>query len=485
MNRQVRRGLLLALAVSAAGCVSIPEPRRSQSPVTVPATWSQNGAGALVSQSWLDDFADADLRRLIDSAVTQNFDLRAAAARVQVARAQATIDGADLWPQVAASVGGARSKRNAAGGQAIVATRSNTFSTGLDVGWEADVWGKLNHQARAAAYDVEATQTDFDAARLSLGANIARTWFDAKTSGLLLALAQQTVANFEKNRATIEEGFRDGINTALEVRLSRANVASAENEVAVQHARRDEAVRTLEILAGRYPAGELVPTADLPALTQGVPSGLPSELLDRRPDVVAAYMRLAAADERVAQAAKDRLPSFRLTASGGTSTSDLEDLLDSRFLIYTIAANATAPIFQGGRLRAAQERAVANADTLLADYAQTLLRAFQEVETGLANERYLADREAALRTAREESIGAEQLALEQYRAGLVDIITLLEAQRRSFNAQNSFIQVANERVQNRIGLYLALGGSYAALPVAARGSTRTNPPTAMAKSPPQ
>ncbi|MDH3638076.1 MAG: efflux transporter outer membrane subunit [Gammaproteobacteria bacterium] len=460
-----------------AGCAGYQEKRRTEPPVAAPPAWSQAElAAGRVTDAWLDHFDDPDLREIINAAMTENFDLRAAAARVEAARAQAMIDGADRLPQISAALNGARSKRNATGGQAITSTRSNTFSTGLDIAWEADIWGRLGDQARAAVFELQATETDLNAARLSLAANIARSWFDAKEGGLLLALAEQTVSNFEKNRDTIEEGFRDGINSALEVRLSRANVAGAQSEIALQRARRNAAVRSLEILAGRYPAGKLIPSLDMPAMNRQIPSGIPSELLNRRPDIAAAEMRLAAADQRTAQARKNRLPSFRLTASGGTSTGEFKDLLDSDFLIYTIAANLGAPIFQGGRLRAEQERAAAGADELLATYAQTLLRAFREVETALSNDRQLADQEIALRTAREESIAAEQLALEQYRAGLVDIITLLEAQRRSFNSQNSLIQVSTERVRNRIDLYLALGGNFASDSIAGtrHGSGNSN-----------
>lgn len=444
-----------------AGCAGYQEHRRTEPPVAVPPAWSEpQPASGQVTNAWLDDFSDPGLREIVSAAMLESFDLRAAAARVAAARAQAAIDGADRLPQVSAGLGGARSKRNSAGGQAITSTRSNTFSTNLDIAWEVDIWGRLSDKARAAAFELRATQTDLTATRLALAASIAKAWFDAKESGLLLALAEQTVSNFIKNRQTIEEGFRDGINSALEVRLSRANVAAAESEVALQRARRAAGVRSLEILLGRYPAGKLIPAPDLPAINRRIPSGLPSELLIRRPDIEAAEMRLAAAERRTAQARKNRLPSFRLTASSGTSTSEFKDLLDPDFLIYAIAANLGAPIFQGGRLRAEQERAAANADELLAAYAQTLLRAFQEVETALSNDRHLADQEIALRAASEESIAAEELALEEYRAGLVDIITLLEAQRRSFNSQNSLIQVSSQRVRNRIDLYLALGGSF-------------------------
>lgn len=455
--------LIFAVTVSLVGCAVSVDRINTEPPIDLPNAWSRSDAPAVpISQSWLDDFNEPKLTALVAEAMGANFDLHAATARVAVARAQAVIEGAGRFPEISAAISGARSKRNTAGGSAITSTRSNTFATNLDIAWEPDVWGRLSNRARASAFDLEASKTDLLAARLSLAAGIAKTWFDIKETQLQVQLAAQTVENFRNNQQIIEEGFRDGINSALEVRLARANVASAQNQLALQRGRRDARIRALEGLLGRYPAGELQTSAELPKVTRDIPVGLPSELLERRPDIVTAELRLAAADERVQQASKNRLPSIRLTATGGTSTTEFKDLLDTDFLIYTIAANLAAPLFQGGRLTAEQERAVANADESLADYAQVLLRAFQEVETALTADRLLAEQETALDKAKEESVAAEVLALEEYRSGLVDIITLLEAQRRSFNSQSSLIEVANQRVQNRIDLYLALGGDFSA-----------------------
>jgi outer membrane protein TolC len=187
---------------------------------------------------------------------------------------------------------------------------------------------------------------------------------------------------------------------------------------------------------------------------------MPSELLIRRPDIFAAERRVAAATQRMKVSRKSLLPSIRLTSSVGTSSSELTDLLDPERLALSIAGSLTQPLYQGGRLRANIHLSDARLQESIAQFSQTVLRAFQEVESLLAAEAFLRDQEMALQATSEESSEAEVLAKEQYERGLVDIITALESERRAFNARSSLINVANLRLQNRLSLYLALGGHF-------------------------
>ena len=193
-------------------------------------------------------------------------------------------------------------------------------------------------------------------------------------------------------------------------------------------------------------------------------------------DLIAAERRLLAAGERLQQARKNRLPSFQLTANGGTSSDELKGLLDPDFLVWSLLGNLVQPVFQGGRLRAEQELALARSDEVLNNYAQTILTALREVETALDAEAYLADQENALETATREAKEAELLAREQYAAGLTDIVTLLETQRRSFNSESSLLEINNQRLQNRIDLYLSLGGEFATGAQSAESPVRAGQP---------
>jgi len=337
----------------------------------------------------------------------------------------------------------------------------DTYSLGLNLVWEADLWGKLRNQTQAAIGDEEAEAELYRAAALSLVGNTLKSWFSLVETELQLTLAEETLRVFEHNLTVVQNSYKRGLpNRALDVRLTRANVEGARSTVAARRRQRDVAGRVLEVLLGRYPADALHVATNLPSLRREVPPGLPSELLQRRPDVVAAERRLAASLERVRLAKKAMLPTISLTASGGTSSGDLRDLLDTERIFWTVAGNLAQPIYQGGRLRAGIDLADANSRQALANFSQSVLNALQEVEISLAAESFLREEEFALGQAAQESMAAEQLAWQQYQRGLVDIITVLEAQRRAFNARSALLSVTNSRLLNRVNLHLALGGDF-------------------------
>lgn len=451
----------LSLVMTLSGCSLVQTHHSQPSLPGTPSSWSANAEKyQLVDTGWLNDFADPALAELIRAAIDTSFDLKAAAARVEAAQANAKISGADRWPQISASLNAGRAKRNSVVGGNIISGISNNFQTGVEVSWEADIWGKLNHQAKAAIFELAASQSDFQAARLSLAANIARQWFNSVEARQQVKLATETVENYQSALTVIRENYRAGLNSALDVRLGKTNLATAQSQLAARHTQLDTQLRSLQILLGNYPSATIKTAEQLPALKNKIPAGLPSELLQRRPDLIAAEQRLLASDERISQAKKNRLPQIRLTTSGGSSTDEFKKLLDSDTLIWSIAGGLTAPLFQGGRLKANQELATANANQALYQYAQTVLNAFREVETALAAAPFLKKQQQALKTAVSEAQESERLAAEQYRAGLIDIVTWLDAQRQLFSARSNLLQIQNQQLQNRIDLHLALGGDF-------------------------
>jgi len=452
---------LIGLLILLTGC-SLLQPHHSETALPDnPEKWDARAEiNQPVSTGWLDNFSDKNLTNLIKEAIGNNFDLKLAAARVEAAQANAKISGADRWPQISASLNAGRAKRNTVVGGNIISGISNNFQTGIEVSWEVDIWGKLSHQARAAVLELAASESDFQAAKLSLAANIARQWFNSVEARQQVRLATETVDNYQSSLTIIRENYRAGLNSALDVRLAKTNLATAQSQLAARQTQLDAQLRALQILLGSYPSAMIETAQQLPSLDNRIPAGLPSELLQRRPDLIAAEQRLLASDERVSQAKKNRLPQIRLTTSGGSSTDEFKKLLDSDTLIWSIAGGLTAPLFQGGRLKANQELAMANANQALYQYAQTVLNAFREVETALAATPLLDKQQQALKTAVNEAQESERLAAEQYRAGLVDIVTWLEAQRQLFTARSNLLQIQNQQLQNRIDLHLALGGDF-------------------------
>ena len=454
------RHILPTLCFALLGC-GTPGNRAHLAEIDAPPAYSTAvGNPDAEIDDWLSDFQDESLRQLVDEAQRNNFNLQISASRLMAAFGAARIENAGRLPSVNANLNSARNKRVAAGGFRLVNPKTDNFDIGLGLTWELDLWGKLANRSRAGQADVAAAQNDFVASQFSVAANTAKLWFALIEAEMQLDLATKAHIAFAKNLEVVEQGFNRGVRQALDVRLTRANVANAEASMKARQRERDVAARSLEGILGRYPADEISARRTLPDITRPIPGGLPSDLLQRRPDLVAAERRLAAADERKLLADKNRWPTLSLTANGGTQTDDLGELLNPDQNVWRLAAGLTAPLFRGGQIAGQRKQAEGRLLEQVATFSQAVMTAFQEVENALDNEVHLREQETALQKAATESVAAEELAWEQYNRGLVDIITVLDSQRRSVNSQSSLYTVSRARLQNRVDLYLALGGDF-------------------------
>ena len=448
-----------------AGCASAPPVHDLGFDAPVPDQWTAvSTPPGDVGPTWWQDFDQADLNLAVETALQRNYDLQAAAARVEQAQAQARIAGADLQPQVQLGLGAARRKQNFIGfpipGEGIPSSTSTNMGVSLDITWEIDLWGRLGARASAALADYQLTAADFHGARLSIAGQTAKAWFTTGAAYEQVRLAEQTVSSFFSATEQVRQRFLSGIRPPLDLRLSLANLAGAEALLELRREQLDRSVRQLEVLLGRYPGRSVTTPEQLPDTPGAIPAGLPSELIARRPDLAVAERRLAAADQRWLAARRDLYPRLSLTASGGTATRALVDLVDGNFGVWSLVGNLVQPIFQGGRLRANVDRADGASDEAVAMYAGTALRAYAEVESSLAAEKTLAERERHLTDAAQQSRAAERLAEDRYRRGLSDYITVLESQRRALNAESERIDARRVRLENRVDLYLALGGGF-------------------------
>lgn len=464
----IRRLCWPGLAIALAGCASAP-PRSGPALVPEPpAAWMAPAGAGAVESAWWRALGDSNLVAIIEEALAANHDLRAAAARVEAAHAVARRAGADALPQASFSGDAARRQQvfvglpiPGAGGQPLT-TRYNSYAATFTVNWELDVWGRLRAGQRAALADAQASEGDFNAARDSLAAQVARAWTAAVEARRQLELAQATATNFAATARQVRARYERGVRSPLDVRLAVANEAAARAGVAARQSQLAAATRQLEILLGRYPAGAVTNLSELPAPAAPVPAGLPGELLERRPDLVAAERRLAASSARAAEARAALLPRLALTGTAGRTSAELEDLLDNSFSLWSIAANLAQSLYQGGRLRANVRLAEARAREATEQYLATVLRAFGEVEAALHDEQHLARREAELAEAVAQSRAAQRLAEDRYASGLEPFLTLLEAQRRAWEAESQWLAVRRARLDNRIQLHLALGGGFGA-----------------------
>lgn len=474
MSRNRSRALVVALATAVAGCRSAPpEPVAPERlGIDLPAAWKATvSAKGSPSQDWWRGFADPSLDALLADALTHNQGLVAAAERVLAADARQVIAGAPRLPQVDGGLTANRTRRNFIGfpipgsdPDDPPSVTTTIYGTSLNLSWELDLWGRLAAVGSAASADLQASVADLAAARLSLVGQVCKAYFAAVTAAELQQLAESSVASFEATAADVRERYRSGVRPALDVQLAELNVSQARANVQLRKEELARTLRQLDVLAGRYPAGEQVFALELPQQVPEVPAGIPSELLQRRPDLAAAERRLAAAGCRLDAARAALYPRISLTASGGTSTDDLKNAADSDFRVWSLGANLVQPLFQGGALRAEVERNEAVQRELLANWTGAVLGALADVESALTAEALLAERERALDDAARHARLAAGLASERYRQGISDFLAVNDSQRQSFLADTALVAIRQQRLANRIDLHLALGGGYEPAP---------------------
>lgn len=443
--------LCILLSTLVSGCLyKIPEPELKKTPV-FPENWTNSHLEKPVSGGWLPVENRVLLLQLIEEGRQNNQQLKAQAARVKIAVQNSLIAGAEALPELSAFLQGGRQRRG---------STEDSFGMGLDFDWELDILGKLEDRERAALFAAATTMENWREARLMLIADITGQWFTLLENYQQLALIQKREQNLSNNLQIIEEGYKMGLNSSLDLHLARADFSAVRAKVLARQQEMRKQTRQMEYLLGRYPETELLAAGTLPREMAEIPAGIPAEILTRRPDILAAGNTLAAANMRVGEAYKNRFPSLRLTGSYGAGTDALSQLVTGESILWSLFAGLTAPLLNGGRLAALQEKSMAQANEAAALYTATVLSAFVEVENSLEAEQRLKEQQYFLEQASEDSSRAENLAFEQYQNGLVNYVTVLESERRAFDAQSTVLAIYNERMQNRIRLYLALGGDF-------------------------
>ena len=393
-------------------------------------------------------------------ALAKSQSLKATAARFAQSVAEARVSGAKLKPGVGLGLDGARQKINTFGPNSTGGVIFENYDLALDLRWEIDLWGRLRDQTSAAVARAEGYQADLEAARLSLAAQITKGWLNLIEAKQQLALSEHTAETYRDNQRALESRFKLGLAEGFDLRRIVTQAASAEADTVARERTLDQAARHLEVVLGRYPAGALDAVITLPSLPPTIPAGLPADLIQRRPDLVAAERQLAATDRELRASQKDLLPQISLTTSGGTSSQEFENLLDGDFGVWTLVGNLTQPIFQGGGIRANIDRNTALRDQAAANYHGSALRAFLEVETTLAAEQFIRREQAKLAIAAEEATATDALAWDRYRSGTGDFLSALDAKRTADAARSRLLSVSNILLQNRVDLYLALGGAF-------------------------
>ena len=465
--KQRARIVVLLSTLALVGCTRQLPPPEHTFRLIAPDQWSGGDLAPVpAGTDWWTYFGNVELERLVAEALEGNHDLRAAAARIETARQDAIVAGVPLLPDANVTINRSQQRQNFIGfpipgrENTVLSTTSTNYGLRLNASWEPDLWGRIRSGETAAVTNTRIRFADLLAARLSLSGQVARTWFAAVEAERQVDLAEATLESFRFSSERVRARFQGGLRPALDLRLALAEVARAEASLEQRREQRDRRVRQLESLMGRYPEGDYALGADLPALPEVVPGGLPAELVHRRPDLVAAELQLVAADTRIAAAQADLRPRFSLTWGTGTSSGSLIDLIDNDLFVWNFVGNLVQPLFNNGRLKATVARNESQAEEAVANYESRLLQSYREVESALAAEEVLARRERALEEAVLHSSAARTLAEQRYQAGLTGIVTVLAAQRTAYNSESQLLGIRRTRLDNRVDLHLALGGGF-------------------------
>lgn len=471
----VVRSLLVAVVVAqvtacASGLQSPGQVVAGAQSGTIPAAW-QDAAPAAVNETelvaWWSQFGDATLTQLVEQGMAANNSIAAAEGRLRSARAALAVAQGARLPGVSAR--GSASRQEHIDGLSRqefidgVYFEGENYSLGIDATWEADIFGKLRGTAEAAAAGARGSAASLYDVQRVITADIALNYVNLRDAQLRLQLAQANLDIQRENLRIAEWRNQAGLGNALEVEQARTAVGQTTAALPVLRLNIATAIHAIDVLIGKPPGSStslLAPLAPIPAPPAIINVGLPADLLQRRPDVLSAQWNLEAEVIRIGVAQADLYPALRLSGSIDTAGSSISDLFDAS--LGSLVAGVTAPIFQGGQIRARIEQQKGSADTALANYRSTVLTALLDVENALQSARAAGEREAALLDAEASALSSLQLAEIRYRSGAVDFQTLLDTQRSVLTVQDSRASANAARSTAAIQLFKALGGGWPA-----------------------
>jgi outer membrane protein, multidrug efflux system len=467
--------LLPALLWMPSGCAVGPDYHRAAA--ETPAAWKEAPPSGwkeatpqdeLAKGNWWEIFGDPVLNDLEKKATAANQSLKAAMARVNQARAIARIAEADFFPGIDLNPSAIRSRQS--GNRAVqpgsvpaLAYTANTFSIPFDLSYELDIWGKVRRSFEAASADAQGSVAAYETILLTLKSSVAQTYFNLRYLDADLLILKNNSEVLKKSLDLVLVRYRGGIANGLDVSQAETLWASTQAQYVGEKKQRAEQEHALAVLLGR-PASEFSlaenPLSQLPPV---IPPGLPSELLERRPDVAQAERAMAASNARIGVSKSAFFPSLSLTGSAGLQSDTLSRLLRAESFTWSFGPGILQPIFEGGRLKADLKRARAAYDESVANYRQQVLVAFQEVEDALADLRILADQGEAQARAVEASTRAREISAFRYKEGAALYLEVLDAQRTVLQNEQLAAQILGMRFLASVQLIKAIGGGWEAM----------------------
>jgi outer membrane protein, multidrug efflux system len=417
--------------------------------------------------TWWQVFGDTELNRLETLASNQNQDLAAAAARLEQSRADLGIAKSDFYPQLSANPEMTRQRTSANAPLIPKATKPkdrshtyNSFVAPIDLNWEVDLWGRVRRQVQSARANFIASADDLESARLALQAELALDYFSLRELDEERRVVADSIETFRRSLELTQNRRKGGIVSDLDVSQAETQLRSTEAELPAIDLQRARVLHALATLCGESSIHFQLAVAPLTNAIPVVPASMPSELLERRPDIAAAERRMASANAQVGVATSAFYPRVFLTGAAGYQSIGADSLFDWPSRVWSLGPSVSLPLFTGGRNRSQLAQARAVFDESVANYRQTVLTAFQEVEDQLAAQELLATQLDAQNAAFTAARHTLEIANNRYKAGVVTYLEVATAQNAALQNERSFIQLEGQRLNAEVGLIKAIGGNW-------------------------
>ncbi|GGG43220.1 TolC family protein [Bizionia arctica] len=421
---------------------------------TIPETWIATSDTLEVVSEWLKSFNDPALETIVEEALQNNLNLQNAATAVQIAQQNVIIVGSQMKPQIGLNMGY----------QSIIDDGSKeVFGSGKALGiisWEPDVWGKIRAQKSSIGAYYEATELDYNYAKQSLVALTARSWYQAVQANQLYKLSNEVVTSYTELHELVKIRRDLGKVGDIDVAEANANLSEAKSDLIKAEGIVLETKRNLEVLVGRYPSSEIETAQNFTPVPPPIKPGIPSTLLERRPDILAAEKLVLSSFRNQEVAKLNMLPSFSLNLGGGLLSDNILSLLQLNPLVFAGGIGMSVPIYTGGRLKAQLQIATIEQQQAVLNYGIVMLNAFKEVETYLVSEDLIAKRipfQQAILDDRNETVKFAEL---KYEMGQIDLLSVIQIKNKAIATKEELIKLLNEQLSNRISLHLALGGDF-------------------------
>ncbi|MDR8363945.1 AdeC/AdeK/OprM family multidrug efflux complex outer membrane factor [Pseudomonas sp. JL3] len=457
---------LVSAAFILGGCSLIPDYQRPEAPIATQYPQTSAYAPALsgpigADQGWREMFRDPVLQQLIESSLLNNRDLRVAVLNVEAYQAQYRIQRADIYPAISANGSGSRQRLPSSLTQTGDSAISSSYSATLGISaYELDLFGRIRSLSEEASFIYLSSEEARRSTQLSLVASVANAYLTWRADQELLKLTQDTLQSYEQSLRLTERTNQVGTTSALALSQSRTSVESARASLAKFQRQVAQDLNSLALLVGTSVSDDLPSLPLASDLLAEVPAGLPSDLLQRRPDILQAEYLLQSANANIGAARAAFFPSISLTANAGSSSSELSGLFKGGSGGWLFQPQINIPIFNAGSLRASLDYSKIQKDISVAQYEKSIQAAFQEVADGLAARKTFRDQ----LTAQHDLVQANQdyyrLAERRYRIGVDNNLTFLDAQRSLFSAQQTLIIDRLAQLTSEVNLYKALGGGW-------------------------